>query len=222
VLTTCEATWLRILILIVIQVELLAELVGKRCSSFLVAHRAKEIGFPLDAPTSGGTKVIAAAVIGQTSMNLGDSDAMVKNRNKTSRKDEDDAFARMLARKLASANHPFAHLNKTAQYDATLFQHGRVYMQIWFHQSMNQPNTDKSGATLYDFKWSRMEVRFQREHFLTSGLKDTGNKSINGATRGLMNPGIGTDHLMAVIYIKEFRKQAGVAAYKAATNKTDD
>ena len=91
---------------------------------------------------------------------------------------------------------------------------------------MNQTNTDKSGATLYDFKsqdfLSRMEVSYQREHFLTHGLKDTGNKSINGATRGLMNPGIGTDHLMAVIYIKEFRKQAGVAAYKAATNKTDN
>jgi hypothetical protein len=27
---------------------------------------------------------------------------------------------------------------------------------------------------------------------------------------------------MAVIYTKEFRNQASVAAYKAATNKTDD
>jgi len=27
---------------------------------------------------------------------------------------------------------------------------------------------------------------------------------------------------MAVIYIKEFRNQAGVAVYKATTNKTDD
>jgi len=35
-------------------------------------------------------------------------------------------------------------------------------------------------------------------------------------------PGIGTDYLMAVIYIKEFRNQAGVAVYKATTNKTDD
>jgi len=130
VLTTCGATWLRILILIVIQVELLAELVGKRCCAFLVAHRAKEINFPLDASTSGGTKAIAAAVIGQKSMNLGDSDAMVKNRNKTSRKDEDEAFPKILAGKLAPANHPFACLNKTAQYDTTLFQHGRVYMQI--------------------------------------------------------------------------------------------
>jgi len=116
--------------LIVIQVELLAELVGKRCCAFLVAHRAKEINFPLDASTSGGTKAIAAAVIGQKSMNLGDSDAMVKNRNKTSRKDEDEAFPKILAGKLAPANHPFACLNKTAQYDTTLFQHGRVYMQI--------------------------------------------------------------------------------------------
>jgi len=46
--------------------------------------------------------------------------------------------------------------------------------------------------------------------------------SINGATPGLKNPGIGTDYLMAVIYIKEFCNQAGIAAYKAATNKTDD
>jgi len=38
----------------------------------------------------------------------------------------------------------------------------------------------------------------------------------------LKNPGIGTDYLMAVIYIKAFRKQAGVAAYTATTNKTDD
>ena len=60
------------------------------------------------------------------------------------------------------------------------------------------------------------------EHFLTHGLKNTGKRSINGATRGLKNPGIGTDYLMAMIYIKEFRNQAGVAAYKAATNKTDD
>jgi len=99
-------------------------------------------------------------------------------------------------------------------------------MQIWFHQSMNEPCKDKAGDTLYDFKWqdflSRMEISFQREHFLTHGLKNTGNKSINGATRGLKNPGTGTDYLMAVIYIKEFRNQADVAAYKAATNKTDD
>jgi len=27
---------------------------------------------------------------------------------------------------------------------------------------------------------------------------------------------------MAVIYVKEFRNQGGVAAYKAATNKTDN
>ena len=39
------------------------------------------------------------------------------------------------------------------------------------------------------------------EHFLTHGLKNTGNKSINGAARGLKNLGIGTDYLMAVIYI---------------------
>ena len=46
--------------------------------------------------------------------------------------------------------------------------------------------------------------------------------SINGATPGLNNPGIGTDYLIAVISFKEFRNQAGIAAYKAATNKTDD
>jgi len=164
--------------------------------------------------------------IGQTSMNLGDSDVMVKNRDKTSRKAENDAFAKILAGKLAPANHSFARLNKTTQYKTTLFQPGRVYMQIWLHQSMNQLITDKSGDTLNDFKWqnllSRMEISFQREHFLTHGLKNTGNKNINGATRGLKNPAIGTDYLMAVIHIKEFRNQAGVAAYKAATNKTDD
>ena len=105
VLTACGATGLRILILIVIQVELLAELVGKRCCAFLVAHRAKEIEFPLDTSTSGGTKAIAVAVISQTSINVGDSEVMVRNRDKTSRKDEDDAFAKILAGKRPPENH---------------------------------------------------------------------------------------------------------------------
>jgi len=138
--------------LIVIKVEFLAELVGKRCCAFLVAHRAKEVEFPLDASTSGGTKAIAAAVIGQTPMNLGDSDVMVRNRDKTSRKDEDDTFAKILAGKHPPKNHPFALLNKTAQYETALLQPGRVFMQIWFHQSMNQPCKDKGGDTLYDFE----------------------------------------------------------------------
>jgi len=47
---------------------------------------------------------------------------------------------------------------------------------------MNQSCQDKSGDTLYDFKWDdffgRMEISFQREHFLTNGLKNTGNKNI--------------------------------------------
>ena len=94
-------------------------------------------------------------------------------------------------------------------------------MQIWFHQSMNRPCKDKAGDTLYDFKWqdflSRMEISVQREYFLTHS-----NERINRATRGLKDPGIGTDYLMAVIYIKEFRNQAGVAAHKATTNKTDN
>jgi len=91
---------------------------------------------------------------------------------------------------------------------------------------MNQPITDKSGDTLYDFEWqdflSRMEISFQREHFLTHGLKNIGNKNINGSTSALKNPRIGTDYLMAVIYVKEFRNPGGVAAYKAATNTTCD
>jgi len=67
-----------------------------------------------------------------------------------------------------------------------------------------------------------MEISFQREYFLTHGWKNTGNKNINGATPGLKNPGIGTDYLMAVIYVKEFCNQGGVTAYKAASKKTDD
>jgi len=63
-----------------------------------------------------------------------------------------------------------------------------------------------------------MEISFQREHFLTHGWK----KSINRITPGLRNPGIGTDYLMAVIYVKEFRNEGGVTAYKAASKKTDD
>jgi len=46
------------------------------------------------------------------------------------RKDEDDAFAKILAGKTAPANHPFAHLNKIAHYETTLIQSGRVFMQI--------------------------------------------------------------------------------------------
>jgi len=91
---------------------------------------------------------------------------------------------------------------------------------------MNQPCKDNAGDTLYDFKWQdfliRMEISIQRQHFFTHGLKNLGNKSINGATQGLKNPGISTDYLMAVIYIKAFSNIAGVAAYKAATSKTDD
>ena len=40
-------------------------------------------------------------------MSLGDSDGLVENRDKKSQKHEDDAFARMLAGKLALAAHPF-------------------------------------------------------------------------------------------------------------------
>ena len=99
-------------------------------------------------------------------------------------------------------------------------------MQIWFHESMNQPIKDSCCETIHDNKWqdflSRMEINFQREHFLTHGRKNTGNRNINGATPGLKNPGIGTDYLMAVIYVKEFRNQGGVTSYKATSNKTDD
>ena len=117
-------------------------------------------------------------------------------------------------------------VKKATQYDPILVQPGRVYMKIWFHQSMNQSITAKSDDTLYDFKWqdslSRMEICFQRENFLTHGLKNTGNKNISGSTSALKNPGISTDYLMSVIYVKEFRNQCGVAACKAATNTTDD
>jgi len=124
------------------QVELLVELVGKLCCAFpsLVAYWALEIEFLLDASTLGGSKAIAAAVMSQTSMNLGDSNVIVKNRNKTSRKAEEDAFARILARKLDPASHPFGRFNKATQYDPILFQPGRVYVQIWFspkHESAN-------------------------------------------------------------------------------------
>jgi len=101
-------------------------------------------------------------------------------------------------------------------------------MQIWFHESMNQPIEDNFGETFYDSKWqdslSRMEISFQREHFLTHGWKNTVNKSINGVTPGLKNSGISTDYLMAVIYVKEFRNQGpgGVTADNAASNKTDE
>jgi len=159
-------------------------------------------------------------------MNLSDSNGLVKNRDKNAPKHEADAFKRILAGKTFPAAHPFERLNSPTQYDPTLFQHGRVFIQIWFHDSMNQPIEDNCCETLHDNKWqdslSRMEINFQREHFLTHGRKNTGNRSINGSTPGLKNPGIGTDYLMAVICVKEFRNQCGVAAYKATSNKTDD
>jgi len=191
-----------------------------------VAQCAKEIEFLLDTSTSGGSKAISAVVIGQTSTNLSDSDGLVKIRDKITPKHEADTFTRILAGKLVPAAHPFGRLNASTQYDPTPFQHGRVFMQIWFHDSMNQPIKDNCCQTLLDNKWqdymSRMEINFQRENFLTHGRKNTGNRSINGATPGLKNPGISTDYLMAVIYVKEFRNQRGVATYKAESNKTDD
>jgi len=109
---------------IAIQIELLAELVGKRCCTFLVAQRAKEIEFALDTSTSGGSKAIAAAVIGPSSMNLGNSDGLVKNRDRKSQKHEDEAFTRKLAGKLALTAHLFGCLNAPTQYDPALFQPG--------------------------------------------------------------------------------------------------
>ena len=225
VVTTCYDLG-TFLISVVIQIELLAELVGKRCCTFLVAQRAKEIEIPLDTSTSGGSKAISAAVIGQTSTNLSHSDGLVKNRDKTSPKHEADAFKRILAGKIVPAAHPFGRLNSPTQFDPTLFQHGQVFMQIWFHDSMNQPIEDNCCETLHDNNWqdylSRLEINFQREYFLTHGRKNTGNRSINGSTPGLKNPGIGIDYLMAVIYVIGFRNQRGVAACKDAPNKTDD
>jgi len=54
--------------------------------------------------------------------------------------------------------------------------------------------------------------------------RTNGNRIINGGTCALKNPGIGTDYfnLMAMIHVKEFRNQGGVAAYKAASSKTAD
>jgi len=63
-----------------------------------------------------------------------------------------------------------------------------------------------------------MEISFQREHILAHGW----NRIINGASQALKNPGIGIDYLMAVMYVKEFRNQGSVTAYKVASNKTDD
>jgi len=180
----------------------------------------------LGASTSGGSTAIAAAVINQTSMNLGNSDVLVQTRDKQSQKTEDATFARILAGTLVPAAHPFKRLIHAIQYDHALFQPGLVYMQIWFYESINQQIEDNFGETLYDSKWqdflNGMEISFQREYFLAHGWKNTGNKRINGATQALKNPGISTDYWMAEIYVKEFRNQGGVAAYKAASNKTDD
>jgi len=140
-------------------------------------------------------------------------------------KTEDAAFARILAGTLAPAAHPFKRLNHAIQYDRALFQPGQIYMQTWFHESMNQQIEDNFGETLHDSKWqdflSRMEISFQCEKNSAPGWKNTGNTN-NEATQALKNPGIGTNYLMAVIYVKKFRNQGGVAAYKAASNKMDN
>jgi len=82
-------------------------------------------------------------------------------------KTEDAAFARILAGTLAPAAHPFKRLNHAIQYDRALFQPGQIYMQTWFHESMNQQIEDNFGETLHDSKWqdflSRMEISFQCE-----------------------------------------------------------
>jgi len=82
-------------------------------------------------------------------------------------------------------------------------------------------------ATLVDdCKWqaflSRMETSFQYEHILAHGCKNIGNKTINEGTGALKNPGIGTVYLMVMIYVKEFKNQGVVAAYKAGSSKTAD
>jgi len=111
VTTYCDLGTFLILIVIQIELELLAELVGKRCWAFLVAQQAKEIECPLDTSTSGGLKAISAAILGQTSMNLSDSDGLVKNRDKITPKHEADAFTRILAGKLVPAAHLLGRLN---------------------------------------------------------------------------------------------------------------
>jgi len=116
--------------------------------------------------------------------------------------------------------------NKPKQYDPACFQPGRICMKIWFHKSMNQQTEDSFSETFNDCKWqaflSRMEIRFQYEHILAHGCQNIGNKMINGSTSALKNPGIGTNYLMAMIYVKEYRNQGGVAAYKARSSKTAD
>ena len=123
-------------------------------------------------------------------MNLGDSDRRVRKRDKTTRKNEGNAFAKILTGKKPPENRPFGRLNATAHYKTALFKHGRVFMQIWFHHSMNQPCKDKAGDTLYDFKWqdflSRIEISVQREHFLTHGLRPNASIFSPIATRVLM------------------------------------
>jgi len=97
------------LISIVVQIKLLAETVLRVFGG--TAGRGNQISVGHIYISS--SKAMAAAVISQTSMNLGYSDGLVKNRHKKSQKHQDDAFARILAGKLAPAAHPFGLLRNT-------------------------------------------------------------------------------------------------------------
>lgn len=120
-------------ILVVMQVERLAEHIGKLCCAYLVAQRAREIAFPSNTSPSGRRKAIAADVMGQTAMDLGDGDVMMHPRYKTTPKTQGAAFARILSGTLFPNKHP---LMRPAQYDPACFQPGRIWMQIWLNHQI--------------------------------------------------------------------------------------
>jgi len=67
-----------------------------------------------------------------------------------------------------------------------------------------------------------MEISFQYEHILAHGCQNIGNRMHHENTCTLKNPGFGTDYLIAIICVKDFRNQGGIAAYKARSSKTAD
>lgn len=148
--------------MIVVQVECLVEHVGERCCQFLVQQRALEIASPSD-----DLKAIAAAVIGQISINLDDISVMVHTGDNTNPTTEHAAFAKIISGTNALSLHPLLRANATQQYSPRIFRYGKICMQICFNSEMNQPTQVQFGETMANFPRPRGSPFSIRTHSST-------------------------------------------------------